>query len=130
LLEEEHADSLWTEPMIGFYFLVLYSFFLLLALPHVCIKNFMCKHFGSFDYVEIESVIDVDEGNESKIEIDIDENENDGNDEESEINVDENENDGNDEESESNGNVIIGNDERSKNDRNVIIGIQNDNNEI
>ncbi|GBB87608.1 hypothetical protein RclHR1_14080005 [Rhizophagus clarus] len=74
------------------------------------------RHFDSFDYVEIESVIDVDEGNESEIEIDVDENKNDGNDKRSEINVDKNKNDGNDEGSESNGNVTI--------------GIQNDNNKI
>jgi len=61
-------------------------------------------------------VIDVDEGNESEIKIDVDGNENDGNDEGSEIDVDENENDGNDEGSESDGNAIV--------------GIRNDNNEI
>ncbi|GES91644.1 hypothetical protein RCL_jg13888.t1 [Rhizophagus clarus] len=88
------------------------------------------RHFDSFDYVEIESVIDVDEGNESKIEIDVDGNENDGNDEGSEIDVDENENDGNDEGSESDGNAIVGNDEGSESDGNAIVGIQNDNNEI
>ncbi|GBC01332.1 hypothetical protein RclHR1_41410001 [Rhizophagus clarus] len=88
------------------------------------------RHFGSFNYVEIESVIDVDKENESKIEIDVDENENDGNDEESEIDVNENENDRNNEGSESDGNMIIGNDEGSGSNRNVIIGIQNDNNKI
>jgi len=75
-------------------------------------------------------VIDVDEGNESEIEIDVDGNENDGNDEGSEIDVDENENDGNDEGSESDGNVIVGNDEGSESDGNAIVGIRNDNNEI
>ncbi|GBC00627.1 hypothetical protein RclHR1_39150001 [Rhizophagus clarus] len=88
------------------------------------------RHFDSFDYVEIESVIDVDEGNESEIKIDIDENENDRNDEGSEIDIDENENDENDERSENDENAIVENNEKSESDGNTIIGIQNDNNEI